>query len=214
MLLPSESRPTKGSGPTGISGVFGDMSRQYSPKTFLRQVPNSLLKKYFQKSPTQIDLGWDSLGEKLTEAIFEVLEQLSPEDYQTVETEFTMINELACTAGVIKILEWADTTGEDWAGKFEAMNNAYERAFWTFLNNPGIFHAAGNLHEMDRFGSWWRCFVGEQLVPNDEASAVRDFESELSTFYSKQGRGRFCHTDKYLLEPTRQMAFSPLRSES
>jgi len=64
----------------------------------LRQVPNSLLKQYFKQKNIDIGLDWNGLGEKQTEAVFAALRQLPPEDYQDVETGFTMINELACTA--------------------------------------------------------------------------------------------------------------------
>jgi len=104
------------------------MGRQYSPKTFLRQVPNYLLKQYFKQKNIQIGLRAGRLNERNIKAIFEVLVQLSPEICQDVETDFTMINELACTAGMIKILEWAQTTGHDWAGKFEDMDNCKRRS--------------------------------------------------------------------------------------
>ena len=57
------------------------MSRQYSPKTFLRQVPNSILKQYFEQRNIQIGLDGHVLGERYMKAVFAVLEQLAPADF-------------------------------------------------------------------------------------------------------------------------------------
>ncbi len=108
-----------------------------------------------------------------------------------------MINELACGAGTRAILEEATFWGKDWSAAFEEMENDYERAFWTFLNEPHRFEVAGAFHEMDRYSGWWRRFVGKRLEPGTESDALRELEGGIRAYYRHQGRGRRCHVDVY-----------------
>ncbi|HRR86050.1 MAG TPA: hypothetical protein P5316_13655 [Phycisphaerae bacterium] len=52
------------------------MGRQYSAKTFLRNVPNDLLKQYFQKQGIDLGLDWVRLNETEVNPIFVALEAL------------------------------------------------------------------------------------------------------------------------------------------
>ena len=54
------------------------MPRQYSTKTFLRQAPNSLLRRYLQKHEIGYDLPWDHLPETEIDVIFKTI-QAAPE---------------------------------------------------------------------------------------------------------------------------------------
>ena len=53
------------------------MSRNYSPKTFLRQTPNTILKEYFRRKNLLKNIDFDSLGETDIESISQALDQLS-----------------------------------------------------------------------------------------------------------------------------------------
>ena len=82
-----------------------------------------------------------------------------------------MVNDLACEAGTVAILEEARFWNRDWSDAFAKMRNAYERSMWTLLNEPLRFRVAGNFHEMDRRRGWRRRFVGHRLrAHSDEAS--------------------------------------------
>lgn len=110
------------------------MSRQYSAKTFLRKVPNKLLRDYFAAVAIDLELNWDGLVDTDVEPIFEAIHALNDKQRGAVESDFTNINELACENGTRAILEEAAFWGKDWSAQFAQMENAYERAFWTFLN--------------------------------------------------------------------------------
>ena len=173
------------------------MVRQFSARTFFRQTPNHILQQYFERKHIPIGIEWDGLGETEVEAIFEAMDQLEGHVRQLVEGEFLTINELASSKGTLVILEEARLWGEDWSDHFAAMKNAYERAFWTFLNEPQRFAAAGNLHVLDRLGSWKRRMVGKMLEPRTAPHNLDIIAASLRAFYAKQGRGRFCHVDYY-----------------
>jgi hypothetical protein len=49
------------------------MSRTYSPKTFLRLAPNTLLKAYFAKKGLLKDVDFDKLGETNVDPIMQAI---------------------------------------------------------------------------------------------------------------------------------------------
>jgi hypothetical protein len=173
------------------------MARQYSAKNFIRKVPNRLLQQYFHDQRIDLDIDWARLGETDADAVFDAIQALPDHQRGEVESDFTMINELACSAGVAAILEEAAFWGKDWSDDFEKMENDYERAIWTFLNEPRRFEVAGAFHEMDRFSGWWRRFVGKRLEPATDSDAREKFGARLRMYYRRQGRGRYCHVDIY-----------------
>ncbi|MFI4862524.1 MAG: hypothetical protein ACIAXF_17805 [Phycisphaerales bacterium JB063] len=85
----------------------------------------------------------------------------------------------------------------DWSEQFAAMRNDYERAMWTFLNEPRRFEAAGAFHEMDRYSFNWNRFVGYRLEARTDEEALNDFADALANHYRRQGLGRHCHVDVY-----------------
>jgi hypothetical protein len=115
---------------------------------------------------------------------------------------------MACAAGTRAILEEAAFHKKSWADAFEAMKNHYERAFWTFLNEPGIFDVAACFTEMDSLGSWRRRFVGRNLKPAIEQAALEALAKGISAHYAKEGRGHHCKVDNYLRQtPERHCYF-------
>src|SRR3972149_4239657 len=107
------------------------MARQYSAKTFIRKVPNLLLRQYCERRGICLAINWDILGEPEADVVFDALEALADEQRKGSGSDFTMINELAWGAGIRAILEEATFWGKDWSADFEKMENDYERAFWT-----------------------------------------------------------------------------------
>ncbi|MCA9250650.1 MAG: hypothetical protein KDA54_05910 [Phycisphaerales bacterium] len=185
------------------------MARQYSPKTFIRGVPIDLLQQYFEGKGFTLGIDWDSVEDSDADPLFDAIQALTDRQRATVESDFTEINELAEEKGTQSILEEATIRGEDWFAQFEALENHYARAFWTFLNESECFEVAGAFHQMDRFRSWWRRFVGKRLEPKTNLKAVNKFSEELKSIYRPQGRGRFCKVDTYQrLKPVRWCYFA------
>ncbi|MBW7905255.1 MAG: hypothetical protein LC135_05555 [Phycisphaerae bacterium] len=174
------------------------MGRQYSAKTFLRNTPNALLKQYFDRRGIDLGLDWSYLSETEVEPLFVAFEKLDDGTHSEIDADFRMVYDLACEDGVLQIVEQATLWDADVSGEFHDMRNAYERAFWTFLNQPMLFRTAGRFHEMDRYGGWHRRFVGYRLEARTDEDALRAFTSKLRLFYRKQGRGKHCHIDYYL----------------
>lgn len=185
------------------------MARQYSAKTFFRRVPNRLLREYFQQRGISSDVDWETVRETDVDPLFAALEQQLPDRTQSaIESDFAMTNDLACEAGTVAILEETAYWGRDWSGQFAEMTSPYERAFWTFLSEPRRFDVAGCFHETDRRTFSCRRFVGMHLDTSGESDRLEALEAGVSKFYRTQGRGRYCHVDRYVCkDPERYCYF-------
>ena len=104
------------------------MARQYSAKTFLRNVPNTLLEEYFKRRGVDLGFQWSHLHETDIDPIFLALEKLPDQTRGEIDTDFRMINDLCSTAGVLSILDQATLWDHDLGARFAPMRNAYERA--------------------------------------------------------------------------------------
>lgn len=185
------------------------MGRQYSAKTFLRNTPNDLLKQYFEQHGIDLGFEWSYRHASDVNPVFAAMEQLPEATRSRVDGDFAMVNDLACEAGVLAILDKAGGRARGLAERFAKMKNACERALWTFLHEPELFRLAGCFHEMDRRLGWRRRFVGVRLEVATDDEALRAFEQALRMFYRRQGRGRFCHVDYYLRQdPLRHCFFA------
>jgi hypothetical protein len=132
------------------------MTRQYSPRTFLRKTPNALLKEYFATKNVLGNIDFDKLGETEVEPMMAAMEALPMREGMLIEEEFRQVYDLSCELGTRVLLEEAEFHEVDLADTFGRMGSHYERAFWTFLNHRDVFDVAGDLAGMDRVGSWRR----------------------------------------------------------
>jgi len=186
------------------------MSRNYSPKTFLRQTPNHILREYFHRKDLLKEVDFDKLGDTEIEPIFEAIDNLPEKQRNSIEADFRLINEMACDKGTIVIIEEAKSPFHNLniAATLGEMKNHYERAFWAFLNHPRVFEVAYDLAYMDSLGSWSSHKVGTGLAPAVGETDKQNLAEGVSEFYKKQGRGQRCHVDNYLRQqPERHCYF-------
>jgi len=200
---------TGGAGETLAKGLF--MSRNYSPKNFLRKTPNALLKQYFQESQYPVEINWDKLAETEIDPIYQAINILPEKNQIQIEDQFRQINEMACDKGIQCLREEGESSFHNLklADLFREMNNPYERAFWMLLNHSEVFSIAESLFRMDNVGTWKHCTVFSGLTPKIEAEDLEKLADYISTFYKKQGRGKHCQVDNYLRQnPERHCYFA------
>ncbi len=163
------------------------MSRNYSPKTFMRQTPNYILKEYFRHKDLLKDIDFDKLGETQIDLIFEAMDELSDKQRNNIEAEFRKINEMAFEKGILVLIEEAASAfhKRDLLPTFEPMKTHYEKAFWVFLNHRKVFEIAWDLAYMDSLGSWSSRKVGAELVPAVEEKDKQNLADSVSGFYKK-----------------------------
>ena len=84
------------------------MSRTYSPKTFLRQTLNALLKAYFAKKSLLGDLDFDKLGKTKADRIMQAIDHLPPDERTKIDVDFTAVNEMATKVNIVFYADPAD----------------------------------------------------------------------------------------------------------
>ncbi|MBN2136313.1 MAG: hypothetical protein JW720_00755 [Sedimentisphaerales bacterium] len=188
------------------------MARNYSPKTFLRQTPNRILKGYFARKNLLGEVDFDALGKMEIDPILEAVSRLPKRDNNGIEADFAMAYEMACEKGVELLMKEArfPIHNLDLSGVLENMENHYETALWFLMSHPNVFNVAYCFDFMDRIGSWKRRYVGEGRAPAVEEKAKNELARAISAFYKKtQGRGRHCRVDNYLRDdPERHCYFA------
>jgi hypothetical protein len=115
------------------------MARQYSPKTFLRQAPNTLLQRYLTEKGVGSDLPWDHLVENNIEPIYGAIEAVEERVRRVIDWDFQRISDMADEGGVKTLIaEGRDShhRGLDLAGKANEVGSHLEFAFWVFLEHP------------------------------------------------------------------------------
>lgn len=176
------------------------MARQYSTKSFLRQAPNHLLQRYL----TEVGIGegfpWKHLGARDTDLIHREIERAPDPLRRQIDRDFREVYAMADEGGTRTLID----EGRDYhhnvelAGTFGEMSGHLERAFWTFLEHPRVFHVAQRFHHADRIGRWhkWQD-LPETEAATDEESYKR-LEANISEYYSRaEGRGYQCQVDHY-----------------
>ena len=143
------------------------MGTNYTPNHFIRQTPHPLLEQYFQRkqispqvvieiesedeSKQQKTITISELEEKQFEPVIKLIEAQNQDMQAEIEKDFRDINERACKAGLICLIEESrfEEHQLDIADDLEQMGNHYERAMWVFLNHPKVFKNSGNFQKMD-----------------------------------------------------------------
>lgn len=187
------------------------MSRNYSPKTFLRQAPNRMLKTYFADKNLLSEVDFDALGKAEIDPIIEAVNVLPEEQSSRIEADFRQAYEMACAKGVQLLIEEAQSPfhGLNVSAVLENMENHYETALWFLIHHPKVFGIASRFDYMDRAGGWKRRYVGEGLTPAIEEEDKEELARAIGAFYKRQGRGRHCTVDNYLrYEPERHCYFA------
>ena len=83
------------------------MARHYSTKNFFRQIPNSLLKRYFSDKGLMGDVDFAVLPESKPDFLFSLWLNLAESQRNTMDAEFRDIFELSCEKGFKAIIDEA-----------------------------------------------------------------------------------------------------------
>jgi len=173
------------------------MTRQYSPKTFFRQTPNTVLKLYFEARGLALNIDWKALTPRRIEPLFDAIESLPDEVRDGVERDFGQVFDMANPRGRLLFVEQGEVLSVKLADRLADVENHYEAALIVLLDHREVFEMASNVHEMYRLGHWRNRWVGKRLHATAESEQIVAFENAMRRIYKKQGRGRNCHVDPY-----------------
>jgi len=173
------------------------MTRQYSPKTFLRQSPNPVLQQYFHANNLALDVDWKCLTPRRIDPLFDAIEALPDEARESVERDFRLVFGMATPKGRLLFIEQGEIRSIDLAERLSHVENHYEAAMVIFLEHREVFEVASCVNEMHLLGHWRKRWVGKGLHATTEPEQIAAFEDAMQGIYKKQGRGRHCHVDRY-----------------
>jgi hypothetical protein len=175
------------------------MAREYQPRRFFRDVPNRILKQYFERHGVLTQVNFKELKETQIERIHEAWLQLPQDTRDAMEQDFQDVDELATEGGSRAILDEANFHGEDLSGTFDSLGSFHERAFWTLLERPKYWPGSLAFRHADAVAPrFWRKRknLPRKLANVDQAS-ISNLERAISEYFHSQGRGQHCKVECY-----------------
>jgi hypothetical protein len=171
---------------------------QFNSKSFLRQVSNPTLARFFSRYPTFSEFDWQTLKEHQVEPIFETWNTL-PDDERREATRISrQAHALASVRGTRALIEAGRERNLDLTEKLKPFKSGHERALTCFLDHPDVFGAARILDHVDGLPrrSWERRngLALLQLAVTEEMK--RALAQRISDFYrQRDGRAEHCKVE-------------------
>lgn len=176
------------------------MPTHYSPRGFLRQVSNDLLRQYFEAKGCLLDVDWEALTETKIEPLYEAWLALPEAQQRIADADFTEINELANDAGIAVLIEEGEWHGLRLNEYLEQLDDQVDMVTWTLLRHPEVFKVGAFFLAADRIParSWHRWKDLPARTPRDDRRACGQLEEVFSEhFLRTEGRGRHCTVEVY-----------------
>ena len=181
------------------------MARHYSTRAFFRQMPNSLLARYFHENGFFTELNFTAMKETKPDELFAAWLDLPEFKRRKMETEFHEIFELSCEKGFRSIIdeaEWHLTNDAGAFGRFveqlSGLSNHFERAMITFLDYAQYWNGATHFYHADMLTYWRkRKNLPHQAAAMDESS-LRELADLLRNYFHRaEGRGNNCVVEPF-----------------
>lgn len=181
------------------------MARHYSTKDFFRQMPNTLLARYFQGRGLFGDLDFSAMKEGKPDALFAAWLALPDGQRNAMDAEFREIFDMSCEKGFLAIIDeagWQLRETTDALNPFvEALStlpNHYERAMITFLDHNDFWKGATRFYHADKLPYWRkRKNLSHHPAAVDNAS-LRELANLIrSYFHHTEGRGNNCVVEPF-----------------
>ena len=179
------------------------MAGQFSLKSFLRQAPNVLRRRYLKERGLGKGVGWSQLTERSVDRLTRAIEEAGEDVKTQIGCDFQQIHGMANEGGIQTLIKEGSNPNHNvnLAEPFGEMKNHYERAFRAFLEHPKIFQVAQQLYSADRRGSWRKQRDLPSTEPSTEAGTRERLGKAISEYYRhKEGRGEGSQVDHYYHE--------------
>lgn len=177
------------------------MTRQYSPRSFLRQASNELLARYFHERGLLEDVEIGGLSETEIEPVFEAWMALPAQRSAEVESDFAVVDLLADDLGMRALLDEAAFHDLDLVPDLEEWPGFHDKALWALLEHRTVVEVASRFCEADHlpYSYWARRRDAVPVVePRDDKESCAELARTLASYFRlKEGRGRECHVDVY-----------------
>jgi hypothetical protein len=183
------------------------VARHYSTKSFFRQVPNSLIARYFQDRGLFSELDFAAMSETKPDELFDAWLDLAEEQRKPIDAGFQDIFELSCETGFRAIIDEAPfqmqetpEAAAEFINYLSALPNHYHRAMITYLDHYECWKGALRFCHADNLPYWRkRKNMGHAPAAVDDASILALATHIRGYFHRKEGRGNNC-----VVEPLRR----------
>ena len=137
------------------------MARHYSTRDFFRQMPNSLLARYFHAHGVFGDLDFAAMKGTQPDELFAAWLGLADTQHHEMDAELRDISELSCEKGFRAIIDEAawhfandPETHTAFVEQLATLANHFERAMTTFLDHHDFWKGAALFYHADSLPYW------------------------------------------------------------
>lgn len=181
------------------------MARHFSTKDFFRQIPNSLLARYFGARELLGDLDFSALTETQPDELFAAWLTVPDALRHEMDAEFREIFDLSDEKGFRAIIDEAEwhLAGDqharaEFVDKLAVLSNHFERAMVTFLDHNQYWKGATLFHHADSLPYWRK----RKNLPHEPAAVDAASLQELAGlirnyFHHTEGRGSNCVVEPF-----------------
>ncbi|MDO9529111.1 MAG: hypothetical protein Q7J27_08125 [Syntrophales bacterium] len=181
------------------------MARQYSTRSFLRQMPNALLARYFQGRGLFGNIDFAAMKEGKPDELFTAWLALPYGQRNEMDSEFRDIFEMSCEKGfraVIDEASWQMQETPDALTSFVEMlsvlSNHYERAMIILLDHNPFWRGATRFYHADTHPYWRkRKNLQHRTAAVDEDSLQQLAKLIRHYFHHTEGRGKNCVVEPF-----------------
>lgn len=174
------------------------MPKVFNPLSFFRHVPKALLEQFFSMVPAFVGFDWSLVNERRVEPIMERCNAIAPAECARIFRIFRMVESVADPIGTQVLIEAAKDIDLTIAAAISAKKNAYERAFWCYLQDKRILEGARTLAHIENLPrrSWETMKNLPVRSINVTSEMLGEFGQQLSAFFwTTQGRGDKCKVE-------------------
>jgi hypothetical protein len=183
------------------------MARHYSTRDFFRQIPNTLLQRYFQAQGVFTTLDFAAMPETKPDELFGCWLYLTDGQRNKMDAEFRDIFEMGCEKGFRAIMDealWHLAQDADpdaytaFVDKLSAMASHFERAMVIFLDYSAFWKGSTRFYHADTLPYWRkRKHLGHQAAAVDAASIDQLATLIRTYFHNTEGRGNNCVVEPF-----------------
>lgn len=181
------------------------MARHYSTKYFFRQMPNTLLARFFQGRGLFGDLDFAIMKDGNPNDLFAAWLKLPEEQRKNIDAEFREIFDVGCEKGFRAIIDeatWQKRGAPEELAAFvenlSGLPNHYHRAMVTFLDHTECWRGATLFYHADSLSYWRkRKCMGNNTAAVDESSINQLAKSIRDYFHRTEGRGNNCVVEPF-----------------
>ncbi len=181
------------------------MARHYSTKSFFRQIPNTLLARYFHEQGLFADLNIAGMKETKPDELFGAWLDLPDNQRNAMDAQFQEIFAMSSEKGFQAIIDEAHWHHGGGSGISSALveylselPNHYHRSMVTFLDYNHLWKGANRFYHADTLPYWRkRKNLGHNPAAVDDASINQLGDLIRDYFHHTEGRGNNCVVEPF-----------------